>query len=54
MCFILMENNFVLPFFFPTFNSLEYDENTSIIFRPNAKVMQCHLNLLFYMPVICV
>lgn len=44
-----MENNFVLLFlfFFFTFNSLEYDENTSIIFRPNAKVMQCHLNLLF-------
>lgn len=34
------------------FNSLEYDENTSIIFRPNAKVMQCDLNLLFYMSVI--
>lgn len=30
------------------FNSLEYDENTSIIFRPNAKVMQCDLNLLFF------
>lgn len=30
-------------------NSLEYDENTSIIFRPNAKVMQYDLNLLFCM-----
>lgn len=27
------------------FDSLEYDENTSIIFRPSAKVMQCDLNL---------
>lgn len=33
-------------------NSLEYDENTSIIFRPNAKVMRCDLNLLFYVSVI--
>lgn len=29
-------------------NSLEYDENTSIIFRPNTKVMQCDLNFLLF------
>lgn len=47
---MLCSNGKIMLYILP--NSLEYDENTSIIFRPNAKVMQCDLNLLFYTFVI--
>lgn len=47
---MLCSNGKIILYVLP--NSLEYDENTSIIFRPNAKVIQCDLNLLFYTFVI--